>query len=107
MRSRIMVAVTLAAGLAGSGMPQALAQDDPRTRPVFNTALGVGEVLEVAKEQGKALILVLENGARYTGKIKAIGTEAVVVTGLQGREFFDAYIPLSSIVAMEERVRLR
>ncbi len=83
------------------------AQDDPRTAPVFNERLGVADVLAVAKEKGKALTIVLRGGGSYAGKIKSVGSHAVVLTELRGKEYYDAYVLLDAIVAMEERVRLR
>ena len=107
MRTKHFIAGMLAVALTGFAAPHALAEDDPRAKPVFDAAKGVSEILNAAKVQGKALILVLNDGTKYTGKIKSVGPNAVILTGLQGREFFDAYITLESIAAMEERVRLR
>lgn len=107
MRRKLLATGVLAAILAAVTVPNAAAQDDPRTKPVFNTDHDIAEILKAAKHQGKALILILENGARFTGKIKSVSTHAVIVTGLERREFFDAFIRLDSIAAMEERVRLR
>lgn len=83
------------------------AQEDPRVAPVFKSAHSLADILNVARSQGKALVFQLRNGISYTGKIKDVSASAVIVTGLQGKEFFDAWIPLESIEAMEERVRLR
>ena len=85
----------------------ALAQDDPRTVPLFNVQHPLAAMLTAAKAKGKALVLVLRSGASYTGKVKDVGTEVVILTGLAGKEFFDAWIRLDNIVAMEERVRMR
>ena len=107
MRSKPFVAGVLAIGLVVTGIPYVAAQDDPRTKPVFKANHSLTDVLTAAQTQGKALILALKGGMKYTGKVKAVGAHAVVLTGLRGREFFDAFIPLDSIVAMEERVRMR
>jgi hypothetical protein len=82
-------------------------QDDPRTAPVFDARFGVADVLKIAKENDKALTIVLRGGGTYTGKVKSVGAHAVVLTGLRGKEFFDAYVRMDAIAAMEERVRLR
>ena len=66
MKTRNLIAVALAFGLAGPGIPAAMAQDDARTKPVFDVGLGIGEVLKAAKVQGKALIIVLDNGGYGT-----------------------------------------
>lgn len=83
------------------------AQEDPRVSPVFKAAHSLVDILNVARSQGKELVFQLRSGATYMGKIKDVSASAVIVTGLQDNEFFDAWIPLESIVAMEERVRLR
>ena len=91
--------------LALSG--QALAEDDARAVPLFDARFAISDILAMAKEKGKSLAVVLNGGVTYTGKVKAVGTHAVILTELGGKEFFDAFIPLESIVALEERVRLR
>jgi len=98
----------LAALVLGATLPRpATAQDDSRATPLFHAERPMAEVLATARVKDKALVVVLSNGATYTGKIKSVGAHAVILTGLQGKEFFDAYIPIEHIVAMEERVRLR
>ncbi len=81
--------------------------DDPRTVPLFNAQHTAADILAAAKAKDKALVLVLDGGASYAGKVKDVGDYAVILTELRGKEFFDAWIPLDAIVAMEERVRLR
>ena len=106
MTGLIQIAVViLAVGLAVTR--PAVAQDDPRVAPLFNAQHPLSAMLTAAQTKGKALVLVLRDGVRYTGKIKDVGTEGVIVTGLAGKEFFDAWVRLDSIVAMEERVRMR
>ncbi len=58
--------------------------------------------LQAAK---KPVELVLHNGKSYRGNIGSVGDHAVVVTEIQGREFFDAYILLDDITAVEVRAR--
>ena len=96
-----VLGITLA--LAGN----AVAQDDPRATPLFDVRFTIHDILSVAKDKGKAMVVMLGGGVTYVGKVKAVGDHAVILTGLQGKEFFDAYVPLDSIVALEERVRLR
>ena len=99
-----LVALVLTAAVAA--MP-ASAEDDPRAKPLFNASVGTLDLLKTFQSNEKAVTVVLRGGARYSGRVKAVGTSAVILTGLRGKEFFDAWIPLESIVAMEERVRLR
>ena len=94
--------------LLGLGLAPALAaQDDPRAEPLFNAAFTEAEVLAAFKAKNKEVLLVLTGGTTYQGKVKDVGTAAVLLTGLRGKEFYDAWIPLDTIVAMEERVRMR
>lgn len=83
------------------------AADDPRTHPVFAADLPLSGVLRAAMAQGKGLYVVLESGKRYAGKVKAVSDDAVILTEIQGAEFFDAYIRMDRILALEERVRMR
>ena len=106
MSATRITGLALATALALAGAP-ALAQDDPRAVPLFNARHGLADILAVAMTRKKALVVVLSNGSTYVGRIKAVGDHAVVVTEIQGKEFFDAYIPLDDIVALEERVRMR
>jgi ABC-type Fe3+-hydroxamate transport system substrate-binding protein len=96
-----------ALALAATASQATFAQDDARATPLFNAEHTVAAILDEAKVKKKALAIVLSNGSTYTGRVKAVGAHAVILTGLSGKEFFDAYVPLGSIVAMEERVRLR
>ena len=79
----------------------------PRAAPLFDAQHTAADILAAAKAKDKALVLVLDGGASYAGKVKEVGDYAVILTELRGKEFFDAWIPLDAIVAMEERVRLR
>ncbi len=83
------------------------AQEDARIVPVFNARHEVSDVLVSALNKDKALVVVLHSGTSYSGKIKDVGDHAVILTELRGKEFYDAWIPFSAIVALEERVRLR
>ena len=63
--------------------------------------LGVPELLNALK--GKEATLILSNGTSVTGTIKdginyaASLTKTVLVTGLEGREYFNAAIPVKEI----------
>jgi hypothetical protein len=98
----------IAAMLLGAVLAQPLhAQEDSRVAPVFRAAHAIADILNVARSQGKALVFQLHGGVSYAGRIKDVSASAVIVTELRGKEFFDAWIPFESIIAMEERVRLR
>ena len=100
--------ILCAALLLVSVLPvRSMAQDDARAVPVFNAQHALHDVLNAAKAKDKAIVVVLQGGASYAGKVKDVGTGAVILTELRGKEFFGAWIPLAAIVAMEERVRMR
>lgn len=102
------ISMFVAPVLLGLVLTQPLhAQEDPRVAPVFKAAHSLADILNVARSQGKALVFQLAGGITYAGRIKEVSASAVIVTELRGKEFFDAWIPLESVVAMEERVRLR
>ena len=93
-----------AAALSLATAGAVLAQDDARTKPVFDAKFAVADILNAAKTNGKGLVVVLGDGVTYVGKVKQVGAHAVILTGLQGKELFDAYVPLRSIVALEEQM---
>ncbi|MCB0352678.1 MAG: hypothetical protein KDD64_04110 [Bdellovibrionales bacterium] len=54
---------------------------------------------------GKPVTLKLSSGEELGGIVKKVGPEAVQISELTGREFFDAVIPLEKIVALIVRTR--
>jgi hypothetical protein len=51
--------------------------------------------------------VTLRGGKSYRGRIGAVGDHAVLMTELEGREFYDAWIALEEIAAVEVRARGR
>jgi hypothetical protein len=49
--------------------------------------------------------LTLRGGKSYRGRVGKIGDHAVLLTELEGREFYDAWIALDEIAVVELRVR--
>jgi hypothetical protein len=49
--------------------------------------------------------LVLTTGPELTGVVASVGDQVVHLTGLAGREFFDAVVSLDRIGAVVVRVR--
>ena len=84
-----------------------LAQQDARSTPLFSAQHPLAAMLNAAKAKGKVLVWAVSGGASYAGKIKDVGSVGVIVTELRGKEFFDAWVRLDAIIAMEERVRVR
>jgi len=54
---------------------------------------------------GKTVTLYLRGGEKLTGKLSVAGTRTVQLTGLSGREFYDAVVALDAIDAVEVRAR--
>lgn len=53
----------------------------------------------------RSVELVLKNGKSYRGLVGGVGDHAILLTQIEGREFFDALIALDEIAALEMRVR--
>ena len=56
---------------------------------------------------GGKVELALRSGRSYSGKLTMVGDGVVVVSELGGKEFYDAVIATSDVVAVEARVRDR
>ena len=54
---------------------------------------------------GKSVTLKLSSGEELGGKVGKVGAEAVQITEISGKEFYDALIPLNNIVAVIVRAR--
>ena len=56
--------------------------------------------------EGKQVVtVVLSNGKEYRGRVAAVADDALLLTGIAGREFFDALIDTDEIVAIEAQAR--
>jgi hypothetical protein len=78
------------------------------TMPVplaVNTHDSLKEVL--TKLIGNRVELALRSERSYSGKLTMVGDSVAIVSELAGKEFYDAVIALSDIVAVEVRVRDR
>lgn len=55
---------------------------------------------------GKQVItVVLKNGRDYRARVGAVSEQAVLLTEISGREFFDVLVPIKQIVAIEAQAR--
>ena len=75
--------------------------------PVLNASESLRDTLERLRAAGKPVELVLKNGKSYAGRLGAVGDRGVVVTEIRGKEFFDAYVVLDDVSAVEVRARDR
>ena len=71
----------------------------------LDPAASIADNLKKLLASGKSVELVLDNGKSYKGKLGAVGDHMVVVTELEGREFFDALVAIEQIAAIEVRAR--
>lgn len=65
----------------------------------------VNKVLAVAKAEKARVELTLRSGAQVTGRVAEIGSHAVVISELTGREYYDAMVFTSEIAAIAAQVR--
>ncbi|MCP5169472.1 MAG: hypothetical protein H6999_06905 [Hahellaceae bacterium] len=55
--------------------------------------------------KGTAVTLKLSSGQEISGKVKAVNKNLVHIANISGKEYFDGFIPLSKIEAVEIRNR--
>ena len=64
------------------------------------------DILKLAKNKKVHTFIKLKNGTTYSVKeLKEVSNHAVVLRGPGGKEFYDVYVPISSIEAIEVRVK--
>jgi len=102
---RIATLIILGVASAVSVFPAASATGQEGAAAVLNASQTVRDNLVRLQQGGKRVELTLKNGKSYAGKLGAVGDHAVVVTEITGREFFDAYVVLDDISAVEVRAR--
>ncbi len=56
---------------------------------------------------GSRVELTLRSGRSYSGKLSMVGDGVVVVSELAGKEFYDAVMATSDVVAVEAKARDR
>ena len=74
-------------------------------KAILNPTHTVADNLSRLSASAKSVELVLKNGKSYKGKLGSVGDHAVVVTQIEGREFFDALVLTDEIAAIEVRAR--
>jgi len=101
LRVAVIGLVLFTAPIAAHSQP---AGDAPTT---LSAAASLRDTLESLRAAGKPVELVLKNGKSYAGKLAAVGEHAVIVSEIRGKEFYDAYIVLEDVSAVEVRMRDR
>lgn len=81
---------------------------NPQTQPVKITDYNNFSIAGVLEENiGKKIEVTLSSGATFSGKLVGVGAQAIHLGELSGREFFDAAIEKSAIVAVVLRAKDR
>ena len=65
----------------------------------------IWDVLHAWKKENKKVGISVKSGPFYRGKIGDLGKLVVQIKELEGREFFDAFINIEDICAIEVKVR--
>jgi ABC-type enterochelin transport system substrate-binding protein len=70
-------------------------------------SFGPGDSVQslLSSQRGKTVTVRTSGGQELTGKVRDANQRMVVLTGLSGREFFDAAIPLEKIEAVLIRTK--
>ena len=104
MPKKMLIASVLFAGIVCSFLiARATAAD---AKPAgFSAQMTTWTALKTAHGAEARVNLLLEGGAQYSAKIKDLGTAAVVLKEPTGKEFYEVYVPLDKIVAIELKVR--
>lgn len=79
----------------------------PAAAPAQEVTVGPGDSTQnvVAGQKGKRVTLRLRSGQEITGTVRDTTARLVVLGGLQGREFFDAVVPLEAVDAVLIRTK--
>ena len=71
----------------------------------LNPNTSIENTLREAHTANARVTLHLPGGVTLNGAVGEVSAEAVVLVGVTGRDFFDALVPLSSVLALEARAR--
>ena len=69
----------------------------------FDPNHDVAQILH--SQAGKPVLIHLRSGATLAGKVGPLSSEHVVIEEIQQRDFYDAWVRLSEIAAIEARMR--
>lgn len=97
------VAVALVGALAAT--PAFAQSGGAAPAPALDPAQTLRDNLVKLAAAKKGAEVTLRGGKSFRGRIGAVGDHAVLLTELEGREFYDAWISLEEIAAVEVRAR--
>jgi hypothetical protein len=95
--TRYFVALALIAPLTWASVASA---ESP-----LNAAKSMRDNLQAFTTTKQVITVVLSNGKDYRARVGAVGDDAVLLTGIAGREFFDVLVDIDEIVAIEAQAR--
>lgn len=104
MKKQILFALALSAATAGSFLAGRATAADAKAEG-FSAQTTTWTALKTARASEAKIGVVLEGGARYDARIKDLGTGAVVLKEPTGKEFYEVFVPLDKIAAIELKVR--
>ena len=96
MKRNTLFCAVLVAAMMFSGLSTAA----PLTVSKSDTVAGL-----LAAQKGNRVTIKLQSGEELSGKVITVGDQVLQLGELAGKEFFDAVIPLGSVVAVIIRVR--
>ena len=71
----------------------------------LDTEISILESLRKLSEKNNRVVVYLKSGAAFEGSVGKVGKAKLVIRELVGRDFSDAIIESSEIVAFEMQVR--
>ena len=103
---RIAVAAVLVGWLGGTLVPAPTASAQTAAAPAsLDPTHTLHDNLSRLAAEKQGVELTLRGGKSLRGRVGKVGDHAVLLTELEGKEFYDAWIALDEIAAVELRVR--
>lgn len=97
-----MLIGVMAAGIAASFWAGRASAGDAKPAG-FSASMTAWGALKAAGES--RVNLTLQGGAQYSAKVKDLSSTVVVLKEPAGKEFFEVYVPLEQLVAIELKVK--
>jgi hypothetical protein len=75
--------------------------------PTVSAQVSLGDTLKLAQANDLPVIVNVDGGVSYNARVKDVGSAAVVLTKVYGKEFYDVYVPLGQVTSVELRIRTK
>ena len=102
---RIALGLVLSLGVGFLFLERGSAQE--KGKVVVSAQQSIVDVLNVAKENKLHVYVNLKGGTQYSARVKDVSNNAVILKNPKGKEFYEVYAVIKSIVSVEVRVRSR